>query len=59
MLSLALSQQLLLSKSALNEMPVYVYCPSYDLTQQDLTKSKTKAKINVSYVNCDFKENKD
>jgi hypothetical protein len=59
MLSLALLQQLLLSKSASNEILVYVHCPFYDLTQQDLVKSETKAKINVSYVNCDFEENKD
>lgn len=75
MLSPAPSQQLLLSESASNEIPVYVHCPPYDLTQQhleqsrlnfaitakkyDSAKSKTKAKINVSCVNCDFKENRD
>lgn len=75
MLSPALSQQLLLSESTSNKTPVYIHCTPYDLTQQDLeesrlnftitvkkydrAKSKTKAKINVSCVNCDFKENRD
>lgn len=74
MLSLTLSQELLLSKSALNKTLVYVHC-SYNLRQQNLkqskldfttttkkydsTKSKTKAKINVSCVNCDFKDKRD
>lgn len=75
MLSPAPSQQLLLSESASNGISVHVYCPSYDLTQQDTeqsrlnfaitakrcdsAKSETKAKINVSCVNCDFEENRD
>jgi hypothetical protein len=58
MLSPALSQQLLLSESASNESPVHVHRSPYDLTQQDLAKSETKAKINVSCVNCDFKESR-
>jgi hypothetical protein len=75
MLSPAPSQQLLLSESASNEIPVHVHCPPYDLTQQDLeqsrlnfaitakkcdgAKSETKAKIDVSCVNCDFEEKRD
>jgi hypothetical protein len=75
MLSPAPSQQLLLSKSASNEIPVQFYCPPYDLTPQDLeqsklnfaitakkcdsAKSEIKAKINVSCVNCDFEEKRD
>lgn len=75
MLSPAPSQQLLLSESASNEIPVHVHCLPYDLTQQDLeqsrlnfaitakkcdsAKSETKAKINVSCVNCDFEEKRD
>ncbi|PVH70669.1 hypothetical protein DL98DRAFT_597614 [Cadophora sp. DSE1049] len=45
MLSPVPSQQLLLSKSASNEIPVHeetpvhVHCPPYDLTQQDLGES--------------------
>jgi hypothetical protein len=58
MLSPAPSQQLLLSESASNEIPVHVHCPPYDLTQQDLAKSETKAKINVSCVSCDFEESR-
>ncbi|KAH8674365.1 hypothetical protein BGZ60DRAFT_403707 [Tricladium varicosporioides] len=71
--SLALSQQLLLSKLASNEGLVYFYYPPYDLTQQDREQSRlaitakkcdnvksiTKAKIGVSCVNCYFKENRD
>jgi hypothetical protein len=65
------SQQPLLS----NEIPVHPHCPPYHLTQQDLeqsrpnfaitakkcdsAKSKTKAKIDVSCVTCDFEENRD
>ncbi|KAF4626634.1 hypothetical protein G7Y89_g11526 [Cudoniella acicularis] len=65
----------LLSKPASNEIPVHSHCPPHHLTQQDLeqsrpnfaitakkcdsAKSKTKAKIDVSCVNCDFKENRD
>jgi len=59
MLSPAPSQQLLLSESASNESPVHVHRSPYDLTQQDLSKSETKAKINVSCVNCDFEEKRD
>jgi hypothetical protein len=75
MLSPAPSQQPLLSKSASNEIPVHPHCPPYHLTQQDLKQSRpnfaitakkcnraksiTKAKINVSCVNCDFEENRD
>ncbi|KAH6670157.1 hypothetical protein B0J14DRAFT_703154 [Halenospora varia] len=75
MLSLAPSQQPLLSESASNEIPVHFHCPPYDLTQQDheqsrlnfaitakicdSAKSETKAKINVSCVNCNFEENRD
>jgi hypothetical protein len=75
MLPPAPSQQPLLSKSASNEIPVHPHCPPYHLMQQDLeqsrpnfaitvkkcdsAKSKTKAKIDVSCVNCNFKENRD
>jgi hypothetical protein len=75
MLPPAPSQQPLLSKSASNETPVHPHCPPYHLMQQDLeqsrpnfaitvkkcdsAKSKTKAKIDVSCVNCNFKENRD
>ncbi|PVH67269.1 hypothetical protein DL98DRAFT_600761 [Cadophora sp. DSE1049] len=47
MLSPAPSQQLLLSKSASNEIPVHAHCPPYDLTQQDLEQSKLKLAIVV------------
>jgi hypothetical protein len=73
MLSPVPSKQLLLSKSALNE--IHAHCPPYNLTQQNLeqsklnlaivakncdsVKSKTKAKIKVSCVNYDFKEKRD
>ena len=66
MLSLTLSQELLLPS---NQTRVYVHS-SYNLTHQNLeqskldsikkkysgTKSETKAKIDVSCVNCDFED---
>lgn len=58
MLSLALSQKLLLFEPALNESPLHIHRPPYILTQPDLAKSKTKSKIDVSCVNCDFKESR-
>ncbi|KAH8650339.1 hypothetical protein BGZ60DRAFT_195572 [Tricladium varicosporioides] len=71
--SLAPSQQLLLSKLASNETLVHFHCPPCDLTQQDHEQSRlaitakkcdnvksiTKAKIDISCVNCCFKENRD
>ena len=72
MLSPTSSQELLLSKSASNITPVYVHC-SYNLTQQNLERSRldfttkkydstkppeTRAKIDVSCVNCDYFKDK-
>jgi hypothetical protein len=75
MLSPAPSQQHLLSESASNEISVHLHCLPCDLMQQDLeqsglnfaitakkcdsTKCETKAKINVSCINCDFEEKRD
>lgn len=74
MLSPAPSQELLISGSASNGTPVYVH-PSHGLTRENLeqsrldftitakkyntAKSKTKAKIDISCVNCDFEDMRD